>query len=506
MIMLEAIHIKKSFGGVRALDGVSLTLHSGEVTAIVGENGAGKSTLMKILSGVHAEYEGEVRMDGRSITLGHPRAAEAAGIAIIHQELNLVSDLDIAANIFLGREPRHRWGLLDRSAMRAQSRTLLGRLGMDIDPDRLISTLKVGEQQLVEIAKALHLDAPVIIMDEPTSALSDRETEHLFRIIRGLRDEGRALVYISHRFNELFALADRYVVLRDGRSVGAGMMADIDEEGLIRMMTGRDLMPYRSVSTASPGTPRLQVSGLRLKSAVPGGPDLLQDISFAVHSGEVVGLYGLMGAGRSELLRSLFGLDSDHVSMTVSMYAKQINITNPAYAVSLGIAFVPEDRKRQGIFPAHDIRTNLSISVLDRISTVMGLIDTSRETDISSEMMNRLSVKASSDRQSISTLSGGNQQKVVLGRWLATKPCILLLDEPTRGIDIGAKAEIHTLIRTLAAEGMAVLVASSELPEILSLSDRVLVLCEGRLTADLSIADADEASVLRYAFPQKQST
>jgi ribose transport system ATP-binding protein len=506
MKMLEAINITKRFGGVTALDGVSLTLHPGAVTAILGENGAGKSTLMKILSGVHTDYEGEVRMDGKAITLGHPRAAEAAGIAIIHQELNLVPELDIAANIFLGREPRNRWGLLDRSAMRTRCLELLNRLGLEADPDRMVGTLKVGEQQLVEIAKALHLEASVIIMDEPTSALSDRETERLFRIIRGLRDEGRTLVYISHRFDELFALADRYIVLRDGRSVGAGMMPETHEEELILMMTGRDMVSHRLVSHSSSGVPMLQVAGLHLKSEDTGRPNVLHDISFTLHAGEVIGLYGLMGAGRSELLGSLFGMYSDRVCMTVSIDDKNINISDPAGAVALGIALVPEDRKRQGIFPGEDIRSNLSVAVLERISRLLGLVDILREAELSLEMMNRLSVRASSDRQRISTLSGGNQQKVILGRWLATKPRILLLDEPTRGIDVGAKAEIHALIRDLAADGMAVLVASSELPEILSLSDRVLVLCEGRLTADLSIAEANEASVLRYAFPQKQST
>ncbi len=503
--MLEAINIRKRFGGVMALDGVSLALHPGEVTAILGENGAGKSTLMKILSGVHADFEGEVRMDGKAISLGHPRAAEAAGIAIIHQELNLVPELDIAANIFLGREPRNRWGLLDRSAMRARCIDLLDRLGMESDPDRLVGTLKVGEQQLVEIAKALHLEASVIIMDEPSSALSDRETERLFRIIRGLRDEGRTLVYISHRFDEIFALADRYVVLRDGRSEGAGMMGDTKEQELIRMMSGRDVVQYRSVHHSSARIPALKVTGLSLKSADPGRPNVLHDISFTLHAGEVIGLYGLMGAGRSELLGSLFGMHSDRACMTVRIDDKNINISGPTGAVALRIALVPEDRKRQGIFPGEDIRSNISVSVLERISRMLGVVDTRREAELSREMMERLSVIASSDRQRISTLSGGNQQKVILGRWLATKPRILLLDEPTRGIDVGAKAEIHALIRTLAAEGMAVLVASSELPEILSLSDRVLVLCEGRLTADLSVADADAASVLRYALPQKQS-
>lgn len=506
MNMLQAIHIRKSFGGVTALDDVSLTLHPGEVTAIIGENGAGKSTLMKILSGVHADYEGEVRIDEKPITLGHPSAAEAAGIAIIHQELNLVPDLDIAANIFLGRELRNRWGLLDRQAMRLRCVELLDRLGLEADPDLLVGTLKVGEQQLVEIAKALHIEARVIIMDEPTSALSERETERLFRIIRALRSEGRTLVYISHRFDELFSIADRYVVLRDGRTVGAGMMSEADEESLIRMMSGRDQMSIRCEGQGVQGAPRLEVSGLSLRSASPDRPALLSDISFSLHAGEVVGLYGLMGAGRTELLGSLFGMYTSRVTGTVSIDGNKINISSPGDAVGQGIAMVPEDRKRQGIFPEGDVRTNLSIAVLDRISRAMGMVDAFREAEMSTAMVSRLSIRASSDRQRISTLSGGNQQKVVLGRWLARAPRILLLDEPTRGIDVGAKAEIHTLIRSLAAEGMAVLVASSELPEIMTLSDRVLVLCEGRLTADLPIFQADAQQILKHALPQKQST
>jgi len=506
MTMLQAIHIKKSFGGVAALDDVSLTLHPGEVTAIIGENGAGKSTLMKILSGVHADYQGEIRIDGKPVTLGHPRAAEAAGIAIIHQELNLVPELDISANIFLGREPLNRWGLLDRQAMRIRCIELMDRLGLEADPDRLVGTLKVGEQQLVEIAKALHVEARVIIMDEPTSALSDRETERLFRIIRALRSEGRTLVYISHRFDELFAIADRYVVLRDGRSVGAGMMSDAHEEGLIRLMSGRDQRSARTEGQVVQGLPMLEVAGLSLRAAAQDRPDLLRDISFTLHPGEVVGLYGLMGAGRTELLGSLFGMYKFRVSGTVSVNGEKINISSPQEAVERGIALVPEDRKRQGIFPEDDVRTNLSIAVLDRLSRAMGMVDTSREAEMSTAMVGRLSIRASSDRQRISTLSGGNQQKVVLGRWLAREPRILLLDEPTRGIDVGAKAEIHALIRSLAAEGMAVLVASSELPEILTVSDRVLVLCEGRLTADMPLAQADAQKVLKHALPQKQST
>ena len=283
------------------------------------------------------------------------------------------------------------------------------------------------------------------------------------------------------------------------------MMGDTQEQELIRMMSGRDVVQYRSVHHSSARIPALKVTGLSLKSADPGRPNVLHDISFTLHAGEVIGLYGLMGAGRSELLGSLFGMHSDRACMTVRIDDKNINISGPTGAVALRIALVPEDRKRQGIFPGEDIRSNISVSVLERISRMLGVVDTRREAELSREMMERLSVRASSDRQRISTLSGGNQQKVILGRWLATKPRILLLDEPTRGIDVGAKAEIHALIRTLAAEGMAVLVASSELPEILSLSDRVLVLCEGRLTADLSVADADAASVLRYALPQKQS-
>ena len=504
--MLQAIEIKKSFGGVAALDGVSLTLHSGAVTAILGENGAGKSTLMKILSGVHAEYDGEVRIDGKPITLGHPRAAEAAGIAIIHQELNLVPDLDIASNIFLGREHVDRWGILDRSAMRVRCQSLLQQLGMDTDPDRSVGDLRVGEQQLVEIAKALHLEASVIIMDEPTSALSDRETERLFQIIHTLRAEGRTIVYISHRFDEVFALADRYVVLRDGRSVGEGMVADTHADELIRMMTGRASVATRSEGRSAAADIRLRVNGLCLQSPEQGRPDLLHSISFLLHAGEVVGLYGLMGAGRSELLGALFGLYQFRVTGTVSIDGQAVNITSPADAIAHGMALVPEDRKIQGIFPEDDIRTNISIAVLDRISRALGLVDVKREEVLSEGMVSRLSVRASSDRQRISTLSGGNQQKVILGRWLATKPRILLLDEPTRGIDVGAKAEIHALIRSLSAEGVAVLLASSELPEILTLSDRVLVLCEGRLTAEIPVAEANEEVILRHALPQKLST
>ena len=504
--MIEVRNIAKKFGGVTALDGVSLTLAPGTVTAVIGENGAGKSTLMKILSGVHDSFEGEVLIDGRPVTLGHPRAAEAAGISIIHQELNLVPELDIAANIFLGREPRNRWGFIDRGVMRKRSLELLQRLGLEVDPDRLVTDLKVGEQQLVEIARALHLEASLIIMDEPTSALSARETERLFRIIETLRGEGRTIVYISHRFDELFAIADRYVVLRDGRSVSAGMMAEVDADALIRDMSGRLPVEARTNEWTNRGTPLLNLSGFGLRHLRADKPDILQGINLTLHAGEVVGLYGLMGAGRTELLESIFGLHHLRVCGTVSLMGSTVVMNSPQQAIAKGIAMVPEDRKRHGIFPIDSIRKNFSIAILDRISQLMGWLDTTRESRLSAETMEQMSVRASSDRQSISELSGGNQQKVVLGRWLATEPCILLLDEPTRGIDVGAKAEIHILIRNLAASGVSVLLASSELNEIRSVSDRVCVMCEGRITADLPISEADEQTILRHALPQKQST
>ena len=504
--MIEVRDIAKKFGGVTALDGVSLTLVPGTVTAVIGENGAGKSTLMKILSGVHDSFEGTVLIDGKPVALGHPRAAEAAGISIIHQELNLVPELDIAANIFLGREPRNRWGFIDRKQMRIRSLELLQRLGLEVDPDRLVTDLKVGEQQLVEIARALHLEASLIIMDEPTSALSARETERLFRIIETLRGEGRTIVYISHRFDELFAIADHYVVLRDGRSVSAGKMADVDADALIRDMSGRPPVETQTDAMVFKGTALLGLSGFGLRHQRADKPDMLRDINLMLHAGEVVGLYGLMGAGRTELLESIFGLHPLRVYGTVSVKGSVVVMDSPKQSIALGIAMVPEDRKRHGIFPVDSIRKNLSIAILDRLSRVMGWVDKTRESQLSAETMERMSVRASSDGQFISELSGGNQQKVVLGRWLATEPCILLLDEPTRGIDVGAKAEIHALIRNLAASGVSVLLASSELNEIRTVSDRVCVMCEGRITADLPIIEADEQIILRYALPQKQST
>lgn len=499
--MLVAENITKRFSGVTALDNVCLEFQAGKVTAVIGENGAGKSTLMKILSGVYADYEGQIRFKGDSVRFASIRDAQDCGIAIIHQELNLIPYLSITENIFLGREITARWGTLDKRAMQKRTRQLLDDLKLSLDPDTLIADLKVGQQQVVEIAKALLEESEVIIMDEPTSAISESEVAVLFRIIDELRQRGKAIVYISHKLDELFTIADRFVVLRDGRSIESGDMLTIDHDTLIRKMVGREVQIVRRQTDGTTYEPLLTVTDVCLTHPIRPQELQLKNLSFMVGRGEVVGLFGLMGAGRTELLETLFGLHPKRTSGTVLVDGEMVSLKAPTRAIEAGLALVPEDRKRDGLVLDLDVQTNISLTALDAIEQA-GFLNRQKETTLANKYIADLRIKTPSEKQVAKNLSGGNQQKIVLSKWLATHPKVLMLDEPTRGIDINAKNEIYKLILQLASEGMGILVVSSEIPEILSISDRILVMCEGSLTAELSLAEATEDAILKAAIPK----
>ncbi|TMI66061.1 MAG: sugar ABC transporter ATP-binding protein [Bacteroidetes bacterium] len=497
--MLEAKHITKRFDGVIALSDVNLQLHPGKVNAIIGENGAGKSTLMKIFSGVHTQYEGEIVLNGDVVRFANTKEAEVAGIAIIHQELNLVPYLSVTENIFLGRELVNSFGVLDKKKMQQETAVLLKRLNLNVSPSTKIVTLKVGQQQLVEIAKALYTNATIIIMDEPTSAISDKEVENLFGIIAQLKKEGKTIVYISHKLKELFTIADNYIILRDGQTVDAGEMRSVTQDELIQKMTGRKLGFEKSGKTISDAPVLLTVKNLSLRHPVLRFTDVLSDISFDLHKGEILGVYGLMGAGRTELMESIFGLHPRNASGEINIKDQPIKIKSPADAIAAGIALVPEDRKLHGLVLNQTIKSNISITVLKQLENWGLILNGKKENQLSKNYINQLGIKTNSDTAAAKSLSGGNQQKIVLAKWLATNPQVLLLDEPTRGIDINAKAEIYKLMKSLAATGMGIVMVSSELPEILAVSDRVLVLCEGELTASIPIEEATEAGILKYA-------
>ena len=497
--MLVAKNISKNFSGVKALSNINLELHPGKVNAIIGENGAGKSTLMKIFSGVHTQYEGEIIYNNQPVKFANTREAEEAGIAIIHQELNLVPHLSITENIFLGREITNVFGTLDKKKMKETAARLLARLNLTINPDTHIAELKVGQQQLIEIARALFSNASVIIMDEPTSAISDKEVDNLFSIINQLRSEDKTIAYISHKLKELFTIADRFIVLRDGATIDSGDMQNISQDELILKMTGRKLNLEKSGQSLTDARELLSVKNLSLRNPVLANTNVLHNISFSLHKGEILGMYGLMGAGRTELMESIFGLHTKYASGEISVDGITRIIQSPRDAMRAGIALVPEDRKLAGLFVDQSVKTNISITVLEKIQQWGLMLSRRKEQKLANDYIGRLAIKTSSSNNAAKTLSGGNQQKIVLAKWLATNPKILLLDEPTRGIDINAKAEIYKLMKTLSAEGMGILMVSSELPEILAISDRVLVMCEGELTASIAIENATETEILKNA-------
>ena len=487
--------IRKKYPGVVALDGVDLDVRAGEVHVLLGENGAGKSTLMKILSGTQRRDAGTIRIHAREVVLGSPRDAQAEGIAIIHQELALVPELSAAENIFLGRLPSAR-GFVQRSRMEAEAQMVLQRIGADIDPRRPVGTLSLAQRQLVEIARALSLNARIVIMDEPTSALSERETARLFDIIRALTSRGTAVIYISHRLDEITAIGDRVTVLRDGRHVATQQVATADVRALVRLMTDRATATTTATATATVTAPARARGAVRLRVEQLGVRDVVRDVTFDVHAGEIVGLAGLMGAGRTELARAIFG--AEPCTGRILIDGHDVRIDAPRDAITAGIGFVTEDRKREGLLLDRPVRENVVLPILKRLSRG-GFVNRAKEHGTATAAVHELPIRTPSVEQHARHLSGGNQQKVVLAKWLATGARILLLDEPTRGVDAGAKQEIHALIAALASRGTAIVLISSELPEVLALSDRVLVMREGRIAGQFMGAAATAECVMACA-------
>jgi len=496
---LRMANITKSFGGVHALRDVSVEAYAGEVHALCGENGAGKSTLMKVLAGAITDFEGSIELNGRPAVFSGPRDAEDAGVRIIYQELNLVPDLSVAANIFLGRERTRGLGWLDDRAMEAEARRLFDRLGAPIPPRARLGDLRIGDQQMVEIAKALAFAAEVVIMDEPTSALSDAEVARLFRVIADLRKAGTSVIYISHKMNEVFTLADRVTVLRDGRFVATAARADTDPGQVVRWMVGREIAALDYQPHPVGDRPVLTARGLSLPSAPGSGRPSLSGINFELNAGEVLGVAGLLGAGRTELLEALFGAGAAVPDGEITLEGRPARFKNPGEAIAAGVALVTEDRKSLGLFSEMTVGENITIASLRKFSLPGGLVHPGRESAGVAERVEQLHIKTAGPRAAITSLSGGNQQKCILARWLLTDPKVLLLDEPTRGIDVGAKSEIYALIRRLASDGMAVIMTSSELPELLAVADRILVLCEGRVTAILPRSEATEETIMHAA-------
>lgn len=496
--LLEMREISKSFPGVRALDRVSFDLHVGEIHALVGENGAGKSTLINILGGVFpfGDYEGEIRVDGETRRFAGVRDAEAAGIAVVHQELSLVPEFSIGENIYLGREPR-RFGIIDYEKLFSRARAVLDQLHVTLEARAPVAYLAIGQQQLVEIAKALSRDARILILDEPTAALTDTEAEFLFRILEGLRARGVGIIYISHKLDEVFRLADRITVLRDGRTVSTDAAGATDSRRVIARMVGRDVGDIFPAVHHQPGDVVFEARSVTVEDPSVPGKFLVRDVSFSVRRGEVLGIAGLVGAGRSDLLMALFGAHSGTTRGETYVEGSRVEVRHPMAAIARGIGFVTEDRKRFGLLLDQILLFNVTLARL-RLSGAL-LTDIDSETAEAEKAMKELRIKAPSAFAAVNTLSGGNQQKVVLAKWLLTKPKVLFLDEPTRGIDVGAKQEIYTQINRLAGEGLAIVLVSSELPEVLALSDRVIVLHEGRLTGEFRRSEASAEAVMAAA-------
>jgi ribose transport system ATP-binding protein len=490
--------VTKRFPGVVALADVSLDVHAGELHAICGENGAGKSTLMKILSGVIVGFEGEILLGGKPVRFLGTRDAEAAGISIIHQELNLVEQLSAAANIFLGREIRGWLGLRDDRAMEQAAAKLLKELECEIDPRQTAGSLRVGDQQLLEIAKALSLQSDILIMDEPTSALTEAEVSRLYRVIERLRKRGVTILYISHKMDEVFHLADRITVLRDGKLVKTLNTKETSPQEVTHLMVGREIEAIKFGGQRQAGEVLLKAINLSLPWPGHARGWRLKDISFELRRGEVLGIAGLMGAGRTELLECLFGAAADPPQGRIELLGRPVMFRHPREARAAGVALVTEDRKRLGLFAAMNVGENISICTLKETGAA-GFINRTREWQMAACTAEKLAVKTSGLVAPITSLSGGNQQKCILGRWLQTQPRILLLDDPTRGVDVGAKAELYRLIDGLVQGGIGVIITSSELPELLTVSDRILVLSEGRLTASFGRAEATEHKIMEAA-------
>jgi len=488
--ILELVKISKSFSGVEVLHGVSFMLQPGEVHALLGENGAGKSTLVKIMTGVHQPDGGEILLGGQQHHFSDTRESSQAGIAAIYQELSLFPDLDVAENIFIGRQPITMGGRIDWRKLYKDAEKLLASLGVHLDLKQKARNLSIAQQQMVEIARAISINARILIMDEPTSSLTLNEVADLFRLVRRLRDDGTAIVFISHRLEELFEIADRVTVLRDGAFVDTRPMKDVTRDDLIRMMVGRtitDLFPKLDVKA---GDVVLKVEHLTREG-------LFTDVSFDLRRGEILGMAGLVGAGRTNVARAIFGVEPA-TGGRIQVEGREVVITSPQQAIGLGLAYVPEDRQLHGLIPAMQIYPNISLPVLKNYSN-WGWMNFQMERKASYDAAVQMEVRANNIWQRARELSGGNQQKVVLAKWLSTKPRILILDEPTRGIDVGTKAAVHALMSKLASEGMAILMISSELPEVLGMSDRIIVMREGRLTGQFTHADATQEKIITAA-------
>jgi ABC-type sugar transport system ATPase subunit len=492
--LLQLTGISKTFPGVRALEAIDFELRAGEIHALMGENGAGKSTFVKILSGVYLPDEGEIALEGRPIAITDPKRARELGISPVHQEPQLEPYLTVAENIFLGRQPIGRFGLVDYSAMNRDAARLLGDLGAEVDPNRLVGSISTAHRQIVAIARAISCRCRVIIFDEPTSSLTERETARLFESIRRLSAQNIGVIYISHRMEEVFRLCDRVSVLRDGRYVATKPIAETNMHDLIEMMIGRELRDLFRKEDAPLGERLLDVSGLSVRR-------LLNEISLTVRKGEIVGLAGLVGAGRTELARAIFGdlaIDKGRIAVGGRQLGKG---HSPRVAIAAGIGLVPEDRKEQGVVTDLSVRQNISLALLKRLSR-LGVVNVGAERRLADRYVARLAIKTPSIDQKTLHLSGGNQQRVVIAKWLATEPKVLIVDEPTRGIDVGATAEIHARLSELAKQGMAILMISSDMAEILAMSDRILVMRQGRIEGELSRAEATQEKIMRLATGQ----
>ncbi len=492
--VIDLVGVAKRFGGVQALRGVDLALYPGEVHALVGENGAGKSTLVKILAGVHRADTGVIRVASEEVVFHGPLDARHRGVAVIHQHATLFPDLDVAENVFMGRQPQDRAGRVDWGAMYREVARLLGTLGVRLNVRAPVRGLSVADQQLVEIAKALSFEARVLVMDEPTASLSAREVDRLFAIVQRLRERGVAILFVSHRLEEVFAISDRITVFRDGAHVVTARAKDLSTEETIRHMVGRRLEALFPKEEAEMGGVVLEVRGLTR-------PGYFRDIGFALRRGEILGLFGLVGAGRTEVARVIFGADRADAG-EIRVEGRLVTIDSPLTALRHGIGYVPEDRHGQGLVLDFPIGANVTLPILPRLSR-LGLLDQRRERRLARAYAEQLQVKAAGLEQAASALSGGNQQKVVLAKWLATDPKVLILDEPTRGIDIGTKAEVHRIVSHLATQGMAIVLISSELPEVLAMADRVLVMHEGRITAEFPRGQAGQERVMFAATGQE---
>ena len=485
--------MSKAFPGVQALLDVALEVGEGEIHALLGENGAGKSTLLKILSGAQSPDKGTIRFAGETITLPTPQEAQARGIVTIYQEFNLVPSLSVAENVFIGREPV-RAGFVDWGSMRRQTSAIIERVGLAIGAETLVSELSVAEQQMVEIARALSMDSRLIIMDEPTSALSDAEVERLFDIVRGLKARGISVIFVTHRLEEVMTLCDQLTVLRDGQLIGSAEVGEVGIDDIIKMMVGREVEQlFKHRAEHQEGAPVLEVRG------ITRAPDTsltrLDDISFEIRHGEIVGLAGLVGAGRTELARAIFGADPIDAG-EVLVEGRSVPIASPNDAIRAGIGLVPEDRKQQALFLALAVKLNLTISALERLAGRFGFLRFAEEDRLVALYQERLNIRMASPEVEIANLSGGNQQKVILARWLAMQPRVLIVDEPTRGIDVAAKAEVHQLLYELADTGIAILAISSELPEIMTISDRIITMREGSLTGMIEASEATEERLM----------